>query len=437
MKKSLALIILISLSFTTVMGQWNQVYHQAIGDILYDVEFADEENALAVGEGWYFYISDNGGESWSPLSLVPGIYREIIFTSDGNSILMEQGGSFWSFNIYSHDIEPLIWPEDPYELKTMELIDDSACIAGGYDGIYLFDFTGDIDTLWSFQSLGQIIGGDINSICRINDTVLYAFGYYYVSYDGIGILLKSYDNGDTWDIILQDSELGGNLYAQSEDILFLAWGDIIGGGIKISSNGGLQWTEATCDPDTALSFKEIYFTDRNNGYAVGGLSMIPEYKTTKIYKTIDGGENWYMQYYSNTGVLLSLCFLNDSIGLACGDDNTIVRTTNGGGVNVGLTSYTEESSLIEVYPNPAYTEICVRSSFFGARSSVFGARSSVLGVRSSVLIYDMFGRQLEEIQLPIGQNQVRIDVSAYPAGIYIAVLGNENGIVGRRKFVVR
>jgi photosystem II stability/assembly factor-like uncharacterized protein len=418
MKKLLALIILISLSFTTVMGQWNQVYHQAIGDILYDVEFADEENALAVGEGWYFYISDNGGESWSPLSLVPGIYMEIIFTTDGNAVLMERGGSFWSFNIYSHDIESLIWPEDPYELKTMELIDDSACIAGGYDGIYLFDFTGDIDTLWSFQSLGQIIGGDINSICRINDTVLYAFGYYYVSYEGIGILLKSYDNGDTWDIIIQDSELGGNLYAQSEDVLFIA-----GGGIYKSINGGLDWVEKTCDPDTALSFREIYFNDLNNGYAVGGLSMIPEYKTTKIYKTIDGGENWYMQYYSNTGVLLSLCFLNDSIGLACGDDNTIVRTTNGGGVNVGLTSYTEESSLIEVYPNPAHAEIY--------------CRLQIANCRSELLIYDMFGWKQEEIQIPAGQDQVSIDVSDYPAGIYIVVAKDEESILGRSKFVVR
>ena len=78
---------------------------------------------------------------------------------------------------------------------------------------------------------------------------------------------------------------------------------------------------------------------------------------------------------------------------------------------------------INIFPNPANSEIHVRSSFFGDRSSVF--------------IYDMFGRQQEEIQIPAGQDQVSIDISAYPAGIYIAVLKNEKGIVGRRKFVVK
>jgi hypothetical protein len=90
----------------------------------------------------------------------------------------------------------------------------------------------------------------------------------------------------------------------------------------------------------------------------------------------------------------------------------------------------EVMNYINIFPNPTNSEIHVRSS-------VFGARSSVLGVRSSVFIFDMFGRQLEEIQVPIGQDQVSIDVSDYPAGIYIAVLKNEKGNVGRRKFVVK
>ena len=85
---------------------------------------------------------------------------------------------------------------------------------------------------------------------------------------------------------------------------------------------------------------------------------------------------------------------------------------------------------INIFPNPANSEIHVRSSFFGARSSFFG-------VHASVFIFDMFGRQQEEIQIPAGHDQLRIDVSAYPAGIYIAVLKNEKGIVGRRKFVVK
>ncbi|MCD4723467.1 MAG: T9SS type A sorting domain-containing protein [Bacteroidales bacterium] len=53
-----------------------------------------------------------------------------------------------------------------------------------------------------------------------------------------------------------------------------------------------------------------------------------------------------------------------------------------------------------------------------------------------MLIYDIWGRQQEEMQIPKGQEQVKIDVSTYPAGIYFAVLRNEKEILGRRKFVV-
>ena len=86
----------------------------------------------------------------------------------------------------------------------------------------------------------------------------------------------------------------------------------------------------------------------------------------------------------------------------------------------------EEPELIitySIYPNPATSEIHLRSSFFGARSSV--------------LIYDMFGRQQEEIQIPADQGQVSIDVSDFLPGIYIIILRNENGMLRRRKFVVK
>ena len=57
--------------------------------------------------------------------------------------------------------------------------------------------------------------------------------------------------------------------------------------------------------------------------------------------------------------------------------------------------------------------------------------------RSSLLIYDMFGRQQDEIQIPKGQKEVQIDVSGYPVGIYIAVLKSEREMLDRKKFVVQ
>ncbi|MCD4723370.1 MAG: T9SS type A sorting domain-containing protein [Bacteroidales bacterium] len=82
----------------------------------------------------------------------------------------------------------------------------------------------------------------------------------------------------------------------------------------------------------------------------------------------------------------------------------------------------KDDNILHVFPNPSSVEIYCRLQVADCRSSLF--------------IYDMFGRKQNDIQIPEGQSLRRVDISNYPAGIYIAVLKNEKGIVGRRKFVV-
>jgi hypothetical protein len=75
------------------------------------------------------------------------------------------------------------------------------------------------------------------------------------------------------------------------------------------------------------------------------------------------------------------------------------------------------------FPNPAGSEITLRSS--------------ILDLRSSIFIYDLYGRKQDEINIPDGQSQTKVDASAYPPGVYIAVLKDEKGVVARGKFVKR
>lgn len=54
-----------------------------------------------------------------------------------------------------------------------------------------------------------------------------------------------------------------------------------------------------------------------------------------------------------------------------------------------------------------------------------------------LVVYDIIGRKMEEFELSGSQNQIEIDVFKFPAGIYVALLQNENGVISRNKFVVR
>jgi len=52
-----------------------------------------------------------------------------------------------------------------------------------------------------------------------------------------------------------------------------------------------------------------------------------------------------------------------------------------------------------------------------------------------IFIYDLFGRKQDEIIIPPGKEQTRIDISSYPAGVYVAVLKSGDAAVARGKFV--
>jgi hypothetical protein len=80
-----------------------------------------------------------------------------------------------------------------------------------------------------------------------------------------------------------------------------------------------------------------------------------------------------------------------------------------------------QASGLYFYPNPA--------------NHFVNIRYSISDIRYSIFIYDLYGRKQNEIIIPKGQEQTHIDVSAYPVGVYIAVLKDEKGVVARGKFV--
>ncbi|NQT78149.1 MAG: T9SS type A sorting domain-containing protein [Bacteroidetes bacterium] len=97
---------------------------------------------------------------------------------------------------------------------------------------------------------------------------------------------------------------------------------------------------------------------------------------------------------------------------------------------LGVGDIQQTKPAFVLFPNPAGTLI-------NCRLQIASPACGVADCKSLLFIYDIFGRQQEEVQILKRQKQVKIDVSAYPAGIYIAVLKNEKEVLGRKKFVVK
>jgi len=411
--KSAVFTVIFLFSVSALIAQWNLVHHNYPEPSLKHIDFIDENNGLAVGNTWYYYVTNDGGLSWQIEGALPGEYNDFKFSSNGNAILMESHGTFILFNIFSLEMTILHFSEDDYDLKTMEIIEDSVILTAGFYGIYSFDLEGAtyVDTLWTFQSVGITTDPYIVSLCRLGDSTMYAYGNYYSS----GILLKSNDVGHTWDIINQNTGIMGFLHVQNEDRMLLAAWD----GIYKSVDGGLNWYKTICDPDTGtMTFYDITFTDLNNGYVVGGGSIYPEIKPTKIYKTIDGGDNWYLQYYSNDNALFSVCCPTNSVGYACGDFLTIVKTSNGGGIGVGLQQYKTKEVNINLYPNPFTTSTTIEYELTEPS-------------HVQLTIYNSIGETIHvavDRMMPQGKHSFIWTADRLPEGLYYAVLRREEGV---------
>ncbi|MGL2964360.1 YCF48-related protein [Flavobacterium sp. RSB2_4_14] len=101
-------------------------------------------------------------------------------------------------------------------------------------------------------------------------------------------------------------------------------------------------------PNTSLTgagFESVTFTNTNTGYIVGS--------SGRIFKTIDGGENWTQQNSGTISNLITVKFPDNNVGYAVGYDGTILKTTDGGiGWNT-QTSGTIEKLYSVFFTNPS------------------------------------------------------------------------------------
>ena len=85
-----------------------------------------------------------------------------------------------------------------------------------------------------------------------------------------------------------------------------------------------------------------------------------------------------------------------------------------------------EAGSMEIWPNPASGVIHGRLNKDDGRFY----RDLTL------VIYDIFGREVQMINVPDGQEEIQFKVDSYPPGVYIAILKRKYNFVESRKFVV-
>jgi hypothetical protein len=130
---------------------------------------------------------------------------------------------------------------------------------------------------------------------------------------------------------------------------------------------------------------------------------------------------------SNTTVSITYKYMANDLGYPALQFFADTSDTEFSGISymldagVGVAEPVDPEQLISVYPNPAADEINIRYP--------------ISGIRNAIFIYDLYGREMAEVAT---QNELTtVDVSDYPAGVYVAVVRDQNGNSSKGKFVVK
>jgi len=176
-----------------------------------------------------------------------------------------------------------------------------------------------------------------------------------------------------------------------------------------TTNFGTTWDSLTRIPAIEnWSATCINFSSLNTGWACGG--------SGNLYKTTDGGYNWFKQAIPVFTAYSSVFFINDSIGWCGGNTGTILHTATGGQiVGIGSTQIvnTKEYNLEQNYPNPFNPKTTIK----------YHISSNNTNVKLSV--YDFSGREISVLvrsKNNIGIYEVDFDGKNLASGVYFYTL---------------
>ena len=185
--------------------------------------------------------------------------------------------------------------------------------------ILLLSNTLQSQTTWFSQTSGTPT--KLNSIYFVNNLTGYCVG-------DSGRILKTTNGGNNWISKSIGFIIGFPININSVFFTNENTGIAVGGAVGCgncgtslkTTNGGMNWIDDVgVFPQNTM--KSVFFVTANSGYAVGG---------NNIYKSINNGNSWSLQYSFDNANFNSVFFINSNTGYAVGGQGKILKTSNGG-----------------------------------------------------------------------------------------------------------
>jgi len=399
-KYSMSLLVFLTLISSTIYPQWNIQYSQS-GDKLSCVHFFDYNNGWAVGGrlfvGALILKTTDGGINWNDNLTIPGTvnwFESVYFTEENTGWVVGGGGVMMHTTNAGNTWDTVTVPTDSY-LHQIQFIDsDYGWVVGTEDnltgGIILR--TTDGGTNW--ERIDISAGNLFFSVCFLNQDLGWGVG---------SEIQKTTDGGLNW-VTINDSTRGGSSYFADELNGWAVGASDLGpyGFIHKTTDGGYNWSSISGVDIPGLM--DVYFFDKNIGWAVGNHS------SSAIIKTTNGGNDWFHQESGQVNSLLSVFIIDSVTGWAAGS-GSILKTTNGG------VTFIEEEEIDEIptkyslsnnFPNPFNPSTKIKYSVPQSSNVV-------------IKVFDILGSEIETLvneEKPTGTYEITCYAENLPSGIY-------------------
>ena len=217
------------------------------------------------------------------------------------------------------------------------------------------------------------------------------------------LFYKSINGGLTWNLLLSDSTMDAGFvdhqFLNNNDGYSLLYQynstDMIDSKIYKTSNGGLNWVSYTL-PSVITAPQVMHFTDVNTGYIISYTSSL-----NQIYKTIDGGQTWNLDFTGNINEYFIGDFgIVEYFGKLYVLGNNVI-TNN---VVTAVKDFKNDKPNFGIYPNPCNDQMTIETNFYEKNKNY--------------VIIDITGKEVHAFSSE--QNAIQtIDVSFLSSGLYL------------------
>ncbi len=358
---------------------------------LNSVNFISENSGFVAGNSGTLLKTTNGGINWMNISSD--------FNYDFNYIkFFDEYTGYLSENIILKTTDGGIsWDSVAYYNSTykVQFLNPDTGFVGSSGTIYK---TVDGGKSWTLRGVPGMAASyrSIHFFDYNNGVVMFAYG----NQPPMVSIYKTTDSGENWILMIQ-FQSNGNFGENVRGISFLSEqnGYLYGpAGFYKTADGGYSWQNIFGFPVTNTP----YFYNLNIGY----LAFLND-----LYKTTNSGFTWNrihtLSQSTNTYFFTSL-----NTGYTVGILGAILKTTNGGGLIVGVNNVYNNIpprfSLEQNYPNP-----------FNPITKITFSLPQNADVK--LIVYDLLGREVRSIvneQLSPGKYTYDFDGSNLPSGVY-------------------